>query len=83
MDLRSASLVFLVVVMVLSYSMAAPLDADNDEEMEEIFNSIYHRKCVVKNRCETVSGHKTCKDLTCCRAVIFRHERPEVCRPST
>nr|ACZ67126.1 strongylocin 2 [Strongylocentrotus purpuratus] len=73
MDLRSASLVFLVVAMVLSYSMAESFEVD-DAVMEELWNpfrKLYRKECNDVTSCDTVSGVKTCTKKNCCHRKFF------------
>ncbi|NP_001164289.2 strongylocin 2 precursor [Strongylocentrotus purpuratus] len=72
MDLRSASLVFLVVAMVLSYSMAESFDID-DAVMEDwsLFKKLYRKECNDVNSCDTVNGVKTCTKKNCCHRKFF------------
>nr|QFZ79345.1 strongylocin 2-like protein [Strongylocentrotus intermedius] len=72
MNLRSASLVFLVVVMVLSYSMAESFDND-DGVMEEWnpFKKLYRKECSDVTTCDTVKGVQTCTKKNCCHRKFF------------
>nr|A0A144LVM3.1 RecName: Full=Strongylocin 2; AltName: Full=EeStrongylocin 2; Flags: Precursor [Echinus esculentus]AMT92376.1 strongylocin 2 [Echinus esculentus] len=84
MNIRTASFTFIVVMMILSQTMAdrffnEPEEDDHLVESWNPFKKIAHRHCYPKNECITTNGKKTCKDYSCCQIVLFGKKTRSAC----